>query len=151
MANENSPQNQTREPLRRPVRQFTQQEEERTERITETLGWIFVITAFSIDGFEVVLNAVGIGEVLSTIISLCADMGFVIWFWTKGVTFVKKPKNLAAMGIQAIIGLIPVLNTLPELTLGVLAIVLITRSEDKGGLLGKAAGAAQMAQGKIKS
>ena len=47
------------------------------------------------------------------------------------------------MGIQAVVGLIPILNTLPELTLGIIAIVLITRDEDKGGLLGKAVSVAQ--------
>jgi len=103
-------------------------------------------TALSIDGFNALLNLVVIGEVLSSIISVAATLAFTIWFWMLGVSFVKSPKKLAAMGGQAIIGLIPVLNTLPELTVGVLATALMTMAEDKGGIIGKAAG---VAQGKI--
>jgi hypothetical protein len=143
---ENPPQNQTA--LRRPVRTIPEAKEEIKMTISNWMGAALIITAGSIDAFQALLNVLVIGEVFSTIISICADVLFIIWLWMLGVSFVKKPKKLAAMGIQAVVGLIPVLNTLPELTLGILAIVLITRSEDKGGLLGKAAG---MTQGKIKA
>jgi hypothetical protein len=137
-----------RTPLRRPVRQTPQPQEEKKERIKVWMGAALIITAGSIDAFQALLNVLLVGEVLSTIISICADVIFIIWLWMLGVGFVKSPKKMAAMLIQALVGLIPVINTLPELTIGILAIVLITRSEDKGGMLGKAAG---MAQGKIKA
>jgi hypothetical protein len=142
---ETSPQNKT--DLRRPVRAIPQQEEEKKERITKVMGAILIIAAACIDIFEAILDVLLIGEFLSPIISVCADVGFWIWFKILGLDFGKNPKNLAAMTTQALVGLMPGLDILPELTLGVLTIVLITRSEDKGGLLGKAAG---MAQGKIK-
>lgn len=142
------PQKQT---LRRPIMAIPPQQEERRERISGAMGWCLIGTAAFIDLIEALLTVLIIGTVLNPIISVCADVIFLIWFWTLGVSFVKKPKNLAAMGIQAIIGFIPVLNTLPELTLGVFVLVKITQSEDRGGLLGKAAGAPQAVQGKIKA
>ncbi len=120
--------------------------EEKKERIKTWMLVAMGTTALSIDGFNALLNLVVIGEVLSSIISVAATLAFTIWFWMLGVSFVKSPKKLAAMGGQAIIGLIPVLNTLPELTVGVLATALMTMAEDKGGIIGKAAG---VAQGKI--
>lgn len=134
--------------LKRPVRALPQQSEEKKERIKVWMGAILIITALSIDAFEGLLNLVGIGEALSPIISVCADTLFVIWFWILGLGFAKNPKILAAMSIQALVGLIPVINTLPELTLGITAIVLMTMAEDKGGIIGQAAGAMQ---GKIKT
>lgn len=139
---ETAPQNQTA--LRRPIRYLPQQQqEERRERIKVWMGAALVITALCIDLFEALLDLVGIGLVMSPIISICADLLFLIWFWMLGLGFIRNPKNFAAMGIQAIIGLIPGLDILPELTLAILVIVLITRAEDKGGLLGKVAGIAQ--------
>ena len=143
---ENSPQTQNKTPLKRPMMQRVELEEKK-ERIPLWLGACMVIVAACIDIFEAVLDVLLIGEVLSPVISVCADVGFWIWFKIRGVDFTKNPKNLAAMGIQALIGITPGLDILPELTLGVLVIVLTTRSEDKGGLLSKAAG---MAQAKIK-
>lgn len=139
------PQNQTdfRQPLRRPVRTIPEVKEDVKRRISNWMAGALIITAGSIDAFQAILNILVIGEVLSTIISVCADVLFIIWLWMLGLGFVKNPKNLAAMGTQAIVGMVPVLNTLPELTLGITAIVLMTIAEDKGGIIGKAAGAMQ--------
>ena len=136
-------------PLRRPVRAIPQQQEdgEKKQRIKLWMATIMVVAVISIDIFNALLNLFAIGEVLSSIISPIATFAFVIWFWILGANFVKKPKKLAAMGGQAIIGLIPVINTLPELTLGVIITILLTRSEDKGGLLSKAT---NITQEKIK-
>jgi hypothetical protein len=60
-----------------------------------------------------------------------------------GVSFTKNPKNLASMGIQAIIGMIPGADMLPELTVAIIIIVILTRAEDKGGMLGKAVNMAE--------
>lgn len=146
MADETSLQNQ-RPALRRPVRTVTEAKQDIKRKISNWMGAALIISAGSIDAFQALLNILIVGEVLSTIISICADVIFIIWFWMLGLSFVKKPKNLAAMGIQAFVGLIPVLNTLPELTLGVSIIVFMTMAEDKGGVVGKVASAAQ---GKIK-
>jgi hypothetical protein len=122
--------------------------EEKKDRIKTWMAACMIIVAACIDIFEAILDVLLIGEVLSPIISVCADFIFWIWFKMLGVSFTKNPKNFMAMGIQALVGLTPGLDILPELTLGVLTIVIVTRGEDKGGLLGKAV---EMAQGKIKS
>jgi hypothetical protein len=137
---ESSPQNQTA--LRRPVRQIQIEEEERKERISKAMGWCLISTAAFIDLAEALLTVLAIGLVLNPIISVCADVIFIIWFKILGVSFIKKPKNLAAMGIQALIGIIPGADALPELTVAVFILVKITQSEDRGGLIGKVAGIA---------
>jgi hypothetical protein len=124
------------------------EDQEHKQRIKVWMAFAMVITALSFDGFNALLNLVVIGEILSSIISPVATFGFIIWFWLQGVTFIKSPKKLAAMGGQALIGLIPIINTLPELTLGVLVTIILTRSEDKGGLLSKATGMASPLTGK---
>lgn len=106
------------------------------------MGALMIITAACIDIFEALLDLLVIGEFLSPIISICADLVFWIWFKILGVSFTKNPKNFAVMGMQALVGLMPGVDALPELTLGVLTIVILTRSEDKGGLLAKTAGIA---------
>ena len=135
--------------LRRPVRVIPQQEEdgEKKQRIKLWMATIMAVVSLSIDAFNALLNLLGVGEILSSVISPVASFAFVVWFWILGVSFIKNPKKLVAMGGQAIIGLIPVINTLPELTLGVVVTILLTRSEDKGGLLSKAT---SITQGKIK-
>jgi hypothetical protein len=140
-------QNQTA--LRRSVVHYEAQQEEKRERIKTWMGACLVIVALCVDGLQALLNLVGIGDLfVSSIISVCADLVYTLWFWMLGVGFVKNPKIFAAMTIQALVGLVPVLDTLPELTVGILAIVLLVKAEDKGGMLGKVAG---LAQGKINS
>jgi hypothetical protein len=140
---------QTKTALIRPIRQFPQQQEEKKERIKLWMGAALVITAGGIDLIQGLLNLVVVGNLfIGSIISVCADFIFLIWLWMLGVGFVKNPKIFATTTIQALVGLVPVLDTLPELTLGILIIVLLVKAEDKGGLLGKAAGMAQM---KIKA
>ena len=134
--------------LRRPVRTIPEVKEDVKRRISNWMGAALIITAGSIDAFQALLNVLLIGEVLSTIISVCADVLFIIWLWVLGLGFVKNPKNLAAMGSQAIVGLIPVLNTLPELTLGIATIVFMAIAEDKSAIMGKVA---NIAQGKLKA
>jgi len=131
-------QQQNRAPLRRPVMQYSQTEPPKKERIKTWMGAAIVITALTINAFVALLDLVGIGDIgIGSVILAVANLLFIIWFWFLDVSFTKNPKNLAVMGIQALIGLIPLVNALPELTVGVLIIVLMTRAEDKGGLLGK--------------
>jgi hypothetical protein len=143
--NETYAQNQTA--LRRPVGAIQQESEERKQRISTWMGATLIITALSIDAFQALLNILLIGEFVSPTISVCADVLFVTWFWMLGVSFTKDPRAFMSMAAQAIIGLIPILNTLPELTLGIIGVVVFTKMVDKSAIIGKAASAAQ---GKIK-
>jgi len=138
---------QNKTALRRPVQQIPQSSGEKKERIKLWMGAALILTALSIDLFEALLDILVIGEFFSPIISVCADVIFWTWFKMLGVGFTKNPKNLMAMVTQALVGLIPGADILPELTAGVTAIVVMTIIEDKSNMLGKVAG---MAQGKVK-
>ena len=58
-----------------------------------------------------------------------------------GVSFITSPKRLATMAVQAVAEIIPGLDALPVLTVGTILLIIITRSEDKGGIIGKIADA----------
>ncbi len=122
--------------------------QEKIERIPLWLGTVMIIVALGIDGLQALLTYFIIGISVNWLIAIGADTAFTIWFWTRDVQFVRSPKILAVWGGQALIGLIPGLNALPELTLAVLSIVIITRAEDKGGIIGSVA---NIAQGKISN
>ena len=129
------PQNKT--PLRRPVQQIPQQQEEKKERIKTWVAAAMIATALVID-IITLLPAIG------SVISIAAYFGFFVWFKINGVTFTKNFKNIGVFGISAIIEFF--LSFLPSLTAGVTGLILMTRAEDRGGMLGKAA---SLAQGKI--
>jgi hypothetical protein len=104
---------------------------EANQRISKTMMWCMIVVAMGIDAFEALLGLVGIGEVgVDSVISVAADTLFIMWFWLLGVTFAKKPDRLAAMGLQALVGLIPFLDLLPELTVGVILTIRSARKED---------------------
>jgi len=117
---------------------------EKKERIKTWMGACMIIVALCIDGIQILLTILLIGIFMGPVISAVASLGFWIWFKLLGVSFTKNPKNLAGMGGTAIIKIF--LSFLPAFTAGIAAIVFLTRAEDKGGLLGKAAA---MAQGKV--
>ncbi len=126
--------------LRNSVRESTP---DRYRRIKLWVGASFVIMAFSIDGIQFILDLVGIGAFINWMVNPVVDFLFILCFWLCGVTFVRNPKRIAIMIIVAKNGMIPILNSLPELTLGVLATVLSVWAEDGGGIIGKAASAAE--------
>lgn len=144
MDNEDSPQNQNvRAPLRRPVRQIPEQQTEKRERIKKWMAACIIIVAGCVDAAQALLTAVAIGAVLGPVISAVAWFGFWVWFMILGVSFVSNPKKLLAMGSAGIVEIIPVFGALPAFTAGIAATVFITMAEDKGGIIGKAAGALQ--------
>ncbi len=100
-------------------------QEEKKPRIKHWMFWALCIAAGSIDLIELVLDLFVIGEVVSPFISVGADFLFWLWFKILGVSFAKKPDVLGAWIAQAIVGLIPAVDALPELTV---AVVLTARS-----------------------
>lgn len=126
---------------RRVTSRPLKQREEGKQRIVWWMAACLIIMAGSIDLFEALLTFVGIGLALNPVISVAADTLFIIWFWMLGINITSNPRAFFAMAGQAVIGLIPALNALPELTLGVLGVVILTRITDKSGIMGKAMGA----------
>lgn len=115
--------------------------EEKKQRIKVWMAACMIIVALCIDGFQALLTFVGIGLVLGPIIGVAAYFGFWIWFMLLGVSFIKSPKKLGAIGGAALIEMS--LSFLPGFTAGVTAVVLMTMAEDKGGIIGEVASVAQ--------
>ncbi|OHA94131.1 MAG: hypothetical protein A3E02_02005 [Candidatus Zambryskibacteria bacterium RIFCSPHIGHO2_12_FULL_38_34] len=149
---ETPPQNQTA--LKRPVRQVAQQQEEKKERIKLWMGGALIIFALCVDLTELVITWLGfvaVGGILSSIVSVVAGFIFWIWFMLLGVPAFSNPKQFAVRAVTFVGEIIPLFDAIPFLsflwTIGTIAAVLMVRSEDKGGIIGKAA---NMTQGKIK-
>lgn len=125
------PQNQTA--LKRPVRSFQQAQEEKKERISNMMGFLFILTAFCVDLFEMLLEWLAIGLFgLSTLISICATIAFWIFFKMRGIPFSGKPKNIARFGATAFLEMIPGLDAIFGFvwTVGIFALVGSTMEED---------------------
>lgn len=98
-----------------------------------------IMTAFIVDLVQFLLTFVAIGLVASPVITVGSVMLF--WLWSKllGISFFSNPKQLATFATESLGELIPAVDALPLWTIGTIAIVIISRSEDKGGIIGKAA------------
>lgn len=121
--------------LRRPVMQYNIPEKKR-ERIKTWMVISMIVVALFVDLITLI-------PIIAWSASAAAYVGFFIWFKMRGVSFTKNPKNFMAFGVGAIVEFF--LSFLPSFTASVVAIIIFTKAEDKGGLIGKAA---NMAQGK---
>jgi len=130
-------------PLRRPVRPIPVEQEQKRERIKKWMAACMIIVAGCVDAIQALLTALAIGAVLSPVISTVAWFGLWVWFMILGVSFVSNPKKLLTMGTAGILEVVPVLGALPAFTAGIAITVFMTMAEDKGGIIGKAAGALQ--------
>jgi len=143
--NEDYPQQNTTY-LRRPVRRSEEPQKEKKDRIKIWVGAAMVVFAFCVDLVEMLLEWLGIGILgLSTIISVCASLVFWIWFKMCSVEFVGSPKKFNTSLSTSSLEMIPGLDSLFGFvwTAGIIALVVMVRAEDKGGALGKIAGATQ--------
>lgn len=136
-------QQNNRAPLRREVRPIPQEPENKRKRIKMWMAACIVIVAGCVDAAQALLTGVAIGAVLSPVISVVAWFAFWVWFMILGVSYISNPKKIAAMGGAGILEIIPILGALPAFTAGVATTVFLTMSEDKGGIIGKAADAMQ--------
>lgn len=136
MEEESPRENASRPALRRPVRQYAQEIEEPQERISKIMGGALIVAALSIDLFEMLLEWLGIGVFgLSTLLSICASVGFWIWFKMLSVEFSTSPKKFGTMLTTSILEVVPGLDALGGFiwTIGIAATVYMIRKEDKGG------------------
>ena len=106
--------------------------EARYKTISKWMAACLVAVAVLIEIIEAILGFLGIGDVgVDSAISVAADALFVFWFWMLGVTFMKNPGRMYAMMIQALVGLIPFLDILPELSIGVIYTIRSVWNEDE--------------------
>jgi hypothetical protein len=121
----------------RGIQQEPEKKGEDRQRIKIWMAACMLFFAGFVDLFQALLTALAIGTVLAPVMSVGAD--FVLWLWCAmlGISFIKSPKRLATMLIQAVAELIPAMDALPILTAGTLLLIIITRAEDSGGIIGK--------------
>jgi hypothetical protein len=97
-----------------------------SSRIPETTAFLMIGTALFFDLLSIV-------PVVNWIAAIFAWMTFGLWFLMRGVGFIN-PKKLATWGVAALIGLIPALSAIPELTLAVAVTIMLVRAEDRLGI-----------------
>lgn len=114
-------------------------DQEHRQRIKWWMAGCLVCTAILVDIIQALLTLVAIGVVLSPIITVGATFLFWIWYMMLGVSFMTNPKRLATFAAESLGELIPAADALPLWTIGTIMTIIITRSEDKGGIIGKAA------------
>mgnify|MGYP001612238810 FL=1 len=149
---ETSSQNKTA--LRRPVQAVPVPGEEKKERIKLWMGAALIIFALCVDLAELFITWVGvvaIGGIISTLVSAIAGFLFWLWFLLLGAPALSNPKHFAVRAITFVGELIPFFDAIPLAsflwTAGTIITVIMIRSEDKGGMMGKVV---SLAEGKIK-
>ncbi len=143
----------------RPIPRFGQQargmkvedeggREGKVGRIKTWMAACLIIVALVLDIIETVITYTGVGAVVAEIIVPAASFGFWIWLHILGVSATGNMKRFWVSIAVPVIEIIPVFDAIPLLsfgwTLGMIATVVITRSEDKGGIIGKVADTASM-------
>ncbi len=98
-----------------------------------------VTAAMIFDLIEAGLGFLAIGLVLNRLIVVVKWFLFWFWFKIKDVHFTKlNSKSASRRAVTAIstflIGMIPILGILPEFTIGIIAMLLLVRVEDKTGI-----------------
>ncbi len=100
------------------------------------------VATFAVGGAEF-LTGIGtavvgfVGDFLSDAIDFLAWMLFYFWFTIVGISFLdtKSRKRLAVMLISFIVGLIPFINIIPSLLIGITIIIMTVRKDDKDAFL----------------
>lgn len=75
----------------------------------------------------------GVGQVIGWIIAFLAGGFFFMWFYMLGVSYFSGKKSFAKISAvlgMSVVELVPLVDALPALTVGVLAIILSSRAED---------------------
>jgi hypothetical protein len=101
-------------------------------RINIFVAGLMILTAVGYDltqnGIELI--SVGLlGWILNPLIAFCSFLTFFIWFGLNNISFARPGKALG-LGASYLIELIPFLNNLPGLTLGVIITLAMTYAED---------------------
>jgi hypothetical protein len=103
---------------------------QKPQRISNLIAWILIFLAL---GFDLLALAAGF-IAMDWFVGWVAWFFFLIVFYFKGISFIQ-PKRFGVLAISFIIGSIPFIGALiPELTLAVIATILMVKSEDKLGI-----------------
>lgn len=99
----------------------------------ETVPAFFLLSlAILFDGIQFLLTLTVVGSLFSFLVTIIAALVFGLWFALLGVNYFGKggaTKLLTALG-STVIELIPIVDALPGISLGVAALIAQTRVED---------------------
>lgn len=117
---------------------------EHQHRIKLWVGAALVLTAFSADLLEMLLEWLGVGLVINVVTTPAYAFLFWLWFKMLDVPFIASPKKFFTLAATCLAEIIPALDALGGFfwTLGTLIIVVMVRMEDKGGVVGAVSGTA---------
>lgn len=105
---------------------------EKIDRIPKGTAILMVGVALFFDLLQMFLNFVLIGFILNPIlVTPIAFLTFYLWYKMRGVGLSDSAKRFAVYVAGFLLELIPILNTLPGLTLSTLTMIMIVRAEDK--------------------
>ena len=112
---------------------------EQTYRIDNATYLFMVIFALFVDGLEALLSMVGVGLVTGVVTTPVS--WFILWMWfkVKGVSFGKNTRMIGWSGGLFIVGLFPILGSLPEFTAAVILNIRESRKEDQEKVIAQGA------------
>jgi hypothetical protein len=117
-------------------------------RISKSTSGLMIAVAVLFDVANGLINLVPIaGQILSDFVTIVAYGTFWLWFTILGISMIDPKKALRFFGTGGI-EMIPVINALPALTLGVFLTISMVKLEDKGIALPTPAKALPHAPGK---
>ena len=106
---------------------------------------LMLCTTIALDVAEFLLDAIVIGVVLNIIIDFCVELGFYVWFKTRGMNMAKARKAITFLGGGAVELFFD--GAIPLWTLDITLIILLERAEEYAAkhskMLNAAAGVAQ--------
>lgn len=104
-----------------------------TYRISTVVAGLMIGVALLIDGLQFLLTLTVIGSVVAMVLSAFAWITFVLWFALQGVSYFDRGAAVRGLILisSIIVELIPLINALPATTLGVAALILHSRIEDR--------------------
>ena len=100
-------------------------------RISRFTAFLMVSISVFFDIIEFILALLAVGLILNTIIGIIKWFLFWLWFTLRGVKFFGNTKRLKIGAGAFILGLIPVINALPEFTVGIILTIRDVRKEDR--------------------
>ncbi|HPN89632.1 MAG TPA: hypothetical protein PLK22_02395 [Candidatus Paceibacterota bacterium] len=122
-------------------------------RINLITGTIMVLVALLYDGVQALIDFISVGTIgwlTNPLISFWSFLTFFFWFKLKGLSFMR-PNKALTMGGSYFLEVVPLLNSLPTITLGVVIMLGITYAEDVAGIISpEAAKALGVALGNFK-
>ncbi len=101
-------------------------------RISPLISGLITGLALIYDGLQAGIDLISFGTIgwlINPLISFWAFMTFLLWFYLYGIRFVS-PAKIGTMGGTLFLEFIPLINSLPTWTFGVILMLAIAYAED---------------------